>query len=517
MNDLKQALLDDPVLFILHYFPHRIQKLEDFHQRLIRSAVEEVRSLTLYPAGHGKTTLISTLLPIWAICKDPNIRIAVIAKNEDEAKNKIARVVIAELMGNEELIADFGPFHPDDDPNKSWSLTNLTVAKRTAKLKEPTIAFFGSGSKGTLGHRTDWTICDDVVNEKNSATAVQRESMGEWFNLSVETMPEFEHSRLTVVGTLFDPEDIYHDLIDLVYPDTGEPIYFVNREDAIVDEDEQITLWPSRWNWRRLMEQKAKMGTLNFNKRYRNMAVDKSRMVFKEAYVKGGYEGGEKYPGCLDKNYVYGRYEQDWHRFAGFDPAIGSYRGHKFCAHVSIAVGSCVEHDRCFWIIDVLRDQMTMAQQVEAIIHQHQQYEMFATKVEANSYQAGLVEAVKAKMDDMGIALRVEGHFTTRQNKPDPETGVERMSPYFENGKVHIPWADQASRRKMKHLVEELIMYPGRTTDTVMALWFAWRAAEEGHNNHASFNRLLDGPRGASPLAKRLRRRTYINPVYDRS
>ena len=39
------------------------------------------------------------------------------------------------------------------------------------------------------------------------------------------------------------------------------------------------------------MELKAEMGTLDFNKRLRNIAVDKSRMVFKEEYVKGGYLG----------------------------------------------------------------------------------------------------------------------------------------------------------------------------------------------------------------------------------
>jgi hypothetical protein len=513
MDQSKQFLLDDPALFILHYFPHRIQQLEDFHLRLIETAETKVRSLTLYPAGHGKTTLISTLLPIWAICKDPNIRVAVVAKNEDEAKNKIARVVQAELEGNEELIRDFGPFVPQDG-NKSWSLTNMTIAGRTAKLKEPTLAFFGSGSKGVLGHRTDWTICDDVVTEKNSATPVQRESMKEWFDLSVETGPEFDYSRLTVVGTLFDPEDLYHDLIELVYPDSGEPIYDVQREDAIVDEEAHLTLWPSRWPWKRIQAQKAKMGTLNFNKRYRNIAVDKSRMVFKEAYVKGGYEGGEKYPGCLDSNYSYGKYENDWHRFGGFDPATGAYRGHKFCAHVTIASGSCADHEHCYWVVDVIRDQLTLPQQVETILGQHASYDLFVSKVEANSYQQGLLDAIKREMEQQEVAFRIEPHYTGAQNKPDPELGVQAMAPWFENGWVHIPWADPASRRKMEKLVEELVMYPGRTTDTVMALWFAWRAAQEGANKWRSFNRLKDRPGGPTPLGRRVRRNQLINPAY---
>lgn len=511
--DLKQVLLQDPAAFILHYFPHRIAEFKDFHFRLVKTATSYEFSLILYPATHGKTTLVSTLLPIWELCRNPNVRVAIIGKNEDEAKNKIARSIIAELMSNKQLIEDFGPFHDEHDGNKAWSLTNLTIANRTAKLKEPTIACFGSGSKGTLGHRADVVICDDVVTDKNSATPTQRESLKEWFETSVDTMKEFETSRLVVVGTLFDPEDLYHDIMEYREPDTGNPIYKVQREDAIVDEENQITLWPEKWPWRRLMQQKAK-GTLSFNKRYRNIAVDASRMVFKEAYIKGGWEGKEKYPGCLDTGYSFGQFDDSWLRYAGFDPATGSYRGHKFCAHVTLAMGSCTEHEKCLWVVDVLRDQMSLPQQVDHIIGQHEKYGVFASRVEANSYQQGLLDAINHRLQEQGMAFKIEPHYTSRQSKPDPELGVQSMAPWFENGWVHIPWADQASRNKMRQLVDELIQYPGRTTDTVMALWFAYRAAMEAAPKYKSFNRLRN-PR-MTQWGRRTSKRSVKNPYWVR-
>jgi hypothetical protein len=62
--------------------------------------------------------------------------------------------------------------------------------------------------------------------------------MMEWFNLGVETMPEFPGvSTLTVVGTLFDPEDLYHDPRDLRSPRPGGRSTNVQREDAVVDEE----------------------------------------------------------------------------------------------------------------------------------------------------------------------------------------------------------------------------------------------------------------------------------------
>lgn len=490
ITERRQVLVDQPDLFLAHYFPHRLQHLEPFHLRLIQTATTERRGLVLYPAAHGKTTLVSTLLPIWAFCRDPDIRIGLIAKNDIDAK-QIMTSIHAELAANDELVRDWGPFKPGPDDGKPWALEKLSIAKRQRRAKEPTIAAFGSGAKTVLGHRTDWTICDDVVTERNSATPEQRSKMREWFAQCVQTMAEEYDDRVTVVGTLFDPQDLYHDLLELTDPETGAPLWEVQREDAIVDEEMHQTLWETRWPWRRLMELKAEMGTLDFNKRLRNIAVDKSRMVFREEYVKGGWIGKDQYPGCLDRSYKLGDYEPAWRMAAGFDPAVGLSRSAKFCAHVVVAQGSCQEHDRCRWIVDVHRDQWTLPQQADQVIDLHGQYHLDATWVEANSYQGGLFQQIEQRMEDRNVAYRVMPHFTTRNNKPDPGIGVAAMSPWFERGWVHIPWGDLASQRAMRQLVDELVQWPGgRTTDTVMALWFSWRALEESAPRYQAANYL---------------------------
>jgi phage terminase large subunit-like protein len=236
------------------------------------------------------------------------------------------------------------------------------------------------------------------------------------------------------------------------------------------------------------MELKAEMGTLDFNKRLRNIAVDKSRMVFKEEYVKGGWIGRQQYPGCIDRESVVGDYDPSWRRVAGFDPAVGATRSAKFCAHVTLALGSCAKHEKCIWVVDVLRDQLSLPQQVDTILRLHQEYDLLKSVVEANSYQAGLLEALKRRMDEAGVAFNIEPHYTTRTNKPDPELGVQSMGPWFENGWVHIPFGNPGSARKMGILVDELIEYPGRTTDTVMAFWFAWKQLQESAPKFKSGN-----------------------------
>jgi hypothetical protein len=511
--EARQLLVDNPAIFIQHYFPHRITKLEDFHLRLIDTATQQARALILYPAGHGKTTLVSTLLPIWALCKDPNVRIVIIGKNDTEAEG-IMNLIQAELVDNTELVRDFGPFKPDSQSDKPWALGRMMVHKRTIRDKSATITVFGAGAKTVLGYRTDWTICDDVVDDRNSSSPTQRERIKNWFDLAVETGPEHIDSRLTVVGTRFDPNDLYGDLIEMINPENNTRLWHRQKEDAIADEEAHETLWPARWPWLRLMEQKAKVGTLAFNKRYRNIAVDASRMVFREWYVRGGWENGVRYPGCLDRQHRIGDYSDNFRRIAGFDPAVGAGRSAKFCAHMVLAQGSCKDHERCFWVIDEERGQMTLPQQVDLILQKHEEYGLFKTIIEANSYQAGLYQAVEHKMAETGQLFPIEPHYTTRTNKPDPEVGVASMSTWFEKGAVHIPWGDAHSQRRMQQFVDELIMYPdSRTTDTVLAFWFAWKSLQESAPKFGTYNRL----RSQNPwLYKLTSGRSIANPYYER-
>lgn len=523
MIDFRKYLLERPELFLLAYFPHALApapgepaRLQDFHLRLIKSVTREVRSLTLYPAGHGKTTIVSTLLPIWAICKNPNARVAIIAKNEVDAKG-IMRSIHSELLSNEKLIRDFGVFKSDEE-NRAWAIERIDIAQRTAIRKEGSIQIYGS--KGNvLGKRFDLVICDDVVTEKNSATPEQRQSMMEWFNLGCETMPEHPWSQLAVVGTLFDPEDLYHTIRELRYPDTQESIYTTQYEDAVVDEDAKTTLWPERWTWERLMAQKAKMGTLDFNKRYRNIAVDASRLIFKSEYLRGGYVGRDRFEGCLDPSFCVGDYVDNWRRLAGFDPALGVSKIAKFCAHLTLGVGSCHKHERCYWVIDLIRDQFTQPQQIDLILEQHEKYDLWKTIIEINGYQKGLEQSVQQKMKELGLAYQIAPHHTTRNNKPDPEIGVAGMAGMVENGYLHIPWGDAHSRRVMEQLVEELEIYPsgrsGSTSDTVMALWFAWKSAQETAPRFKSYNRLEAPSPTPSVFARRGGSRTIRNPAYS--
>jgi predicted phage terminase large subunit-like protein len=340
----------------------------------------------------------------------------------------------------------------------------------------------------------------------------------EWFNQGPQTTVEEEDSRLTVVGTIFHPEDLYSHLLSIKDPETGGYIWQAERKSAIVNEEKELTLWPRRWSWERLMREKAGIGTIDFMKRFCNVAVDPDAQVFREEYIKGDYIGNVKYPGCLDYDHIVGRVpDPNWPVYAGFDPAIGTYRGHSYCAHVTIAVGNCDKHEKCLWVIDVMRDQYTLPQQVEIIINQNERYNIFVTMIEKNGYQQGLIDEITRRNRETGYPIKAEPHFTSAQTKPDPELGIPSMSTYFENGLVHIPHGNPESMRKMRTFIDELIQYPaGTTTDTVMAFWFAYRKAREGLNSMRPANRLYQGAQKEWWKQTIGPRRVLYNPYYIR-
>lgn len=515
----KQALLDEPALFILYFFPHRIDELKDFHLELINLALKDRRGLELYPATHGKSTLVSEILPIYEICRDPDIRIGAVFKNQVEAR-AITRSIQSELMTNIDLIDNFGPFQPEpDEEGKIWTQDRFDIAKRTRKGKSSTWAAFGAKGRGALGYRTDWTLADDVVTDMNSSTPEQRESLREWFMQGPMTMPDRASGRITVVGTAFHPDDLYHEMMRMKLNENDERLWNAKVRRAILNPDTREVLWPERRPYLFLMEQKVAMGTLDFNKRFQNEALDPSGLVFREEYIYGGTLKGEKYPGCLDDLYTIEDRDPDWKVYTGFDPAIGITKGHKFCAHVTLGVGSCAKHETCFWMIDLKRDQMTLPQQVNLILDQHQKYSAMKSLVEANIFQAGLVQQVKDKMLEQGLSFNVEPHHTTRVNKPDPDQGVMSMGTMVEQGRLHIPWKDAASRTRMQVLVDEMVQYTGvkssKTTDTVMALWFAWRAANTTAPRYATINRLDNQTPFKWPAVRGGWGMPIRNPAYD--
>jgi hypothetical protein len=508
----KQVVLEHADLFILRYFPHRIDELQDFHYDLINTALDEIRGLVLYPAGHGKTTLVSTIIPILRLCRDPNWREAIIAKNDTEAEGIMA-VIQTELVDNELLVRDFGPFKPTDNA-KPWALGRLMVEKRTRRAKEATIAVFGAGAKTVLGYRTDHTTCDDVVTGENSATPTQREKTRNWFDLSVETGPEHEDSGLTVVGTRFDPADLYGDLKEMIDPETGEAIWHVDEVDAVVDEETEDHALAGPLVVGAADGDEGEAGDAELQQ-----AVPQHR----RRLVTDGREGGV-HPRRLGQGRPVSRLPRQGlqdRRVRARPVACGRRLRPRRRQDQTREVLRPRDHRRRLLPRPraLLLGARPLPQPVDVAAAGRPDPRR-ARAVRARLHTGGgervpdRVERGRRAEDERErarVPCRAALHVTDEQARP--ETGVSAMSPWFEQGKFHIPWGDPHSQRVMAQLVDELVTFPGRTTDTVMSVWFAWRYLERSAPKFQSFNR-LDRQTGSRPWLPKSRRGMIRNPAY---
>ncbi len=120
-------------------------------------------ALIVMPRGSLKSSVSSTAFPIWRLLRDPNKRILIDSATYDLSTQLVS--AISQYLESTEVTSLFGRFRTYND----WSSKSITIAQRTKILKESSVVASGVGSPKTGAH-FDCIICDDLNNEKNSAT-----------------------------------------------------------------------------------------------------------------------------------------------------------------------------------------------------------------------------------------------------------------------------------------------------------------------------------------------------------
>lgn len=445
-----------PGLFGAHYLNLEMQSFHvDMATKMRDKSIK--RGLVLAPADHGKSTICSNLVPIMEIAEDRNIRIAIISAAATLSET-LGRGILGHLAANQRLIENFGGFF---SPNNKWTTTEAIVTGRDPKIRtqrDATLLLGGAGATW-FGRRADLIICDDMITLDNAATPELRAKMRQWFFEAVVNMLEPD-GRLWVVGTVQHHADLYAEL-------KQKPEYTIIHYDSVLDEAEQKTLWPSKWPWDALMARKEEIGTIAFDKRYRNIARDESQMVFQEDWLTG-----ETHPTrCYDFDHVIGEPDPSWVLAQFVDPAIGKSSASKYFAKIVVGWEKAA---RRLHVVDVVRKRLSQPEQEKLIVADHHRYGCVATIIEANAYQAGLAQGVQERAREEGFPITVLQHQTGK-NKIEPMVGVlQLLPPLVENGMWKLPRGNPQSVRLTNLIKDELLPYPqGLTTDLVMTMWFA--------------------------------------------
>lgn len=403
LNEATRLLARDDVFafgeFVFNYVaaPH--------HREMVQFMLDRIEAhesaVILEPRGHAKTTWGNTILLPWLVGRNPNLRIGLIS-NTAKQSNAFSRAIRWTLQANENYRDVFGDLvSPSKWTDVEW------LAKGSIHHASKDVTVYSAGALGAIiSKRFDIILCDDILDEENTANPEQREKITTWFwkTLKPCLVPG---GIILVLGTRWAEEDLYEVLIE----QNKWPAMV--RSALIYEEDDQLhrkprALWPDVWPVQALLAEKMDMGSAMFACSYMN---DISGLMAGNVFHRDWF----RYFDGLDP-------EKHYTITMGVDLASSERQAADFTARVVIAEDEQHNH----YILSVYRDKRETGHR-QFVIDGWQAYpEMSRIVIENNQFQSTLIRDLvdttslpvvgkKADVDKVTRARAVAARYESRK------------------------------------------------------------------------------------------------------
>lgn len=445
------------------------------------------------PPEHAKSMTVSIDYVTYRICTDPNVRIKLVSKTQQMAKEFLYAVkqrLTAPTWA--ELQRRYAPVEGFKATAEKWTQDAIYL-ERDSGEKDPTLQALGIGGQ-IYGARADLIILDDCVTLANAG---EYEKQIRWIQQEVLTRVG-PTGKILVVGTRVDPMDMYREMRNPErYPDNKSPWTYLAMP-AVLEfhdkVDDWVTLWPKsdrpwaaddsevdenglypRWDGVRLRQRRGVLDPKTWAMVYQQQDVE-STAIFSPEAVRGSVnalrqvgpltKGVPGHPETLNDQYV----------VCSMDPAMS---GDTFS--VAIA-GDRTTGKR--YLLEASRITAPTPGQIRDVIKGWtEKYKPKVWVIEKNAFQLFLTQDEEINKYLASRGIRLVQHYTGG-NKMDSEFGVASMAALFgmldKDGKfikgtnlLELPRADN---EHIKALIEQLITWSAGTKnkqDGPMALWFA--------------------------------------------
>lgn len=228
-------------MFFHFYFAHYIHYKTACFQKEMFALTEDETIKNLYIVafrGSGKSTIITTSYPIWAILgKLQKKFVLILSQTQNQAKQHLTNLK-RELENNVLLKNDLGPFKEETD---EWGSMSLVFAKSGARI---TVASSEQSIRGLRHgpHRPDLIIGDDVENMASAKTKEGRQKTYDW--IKGEVIPAGDkNTKFVIVGNLLHEDSLLmHLKSDIENGDLDGEF----RAYPLLDENEMV-LWPGKY------------------------------------------------------------------------------------------------------------------------------------------------------------------------------------------------------------------------------------------------------------------------------
>ena len=459
---------------LAYFAKHMLYMDVSSHHLEWSEGVSEYDRLCIVAArDHGKSAFFSYALPIWEAWKKPG-SLGYLMSASASLAGELLEII---KYGNETLTgldSDDSPLSflvPDRSSKTEWSKRQIRLTNGSV------IRARGFGTRVRSGH-PDWIVCDDVLDESDLYSAMQREKRKVYFKTALVNMV-LKTGRIVAVGTPFHKEDLYGWLSkNPVYHHMVSPGLVEDAEAPVYSDGKRYkALYPDRHSVEDLLKKKAEIGSVSFAREILCQAITNDMSLFPTTLFVGDVMA-EHVTWAPTLQEIRSR---GWEVFIGVDLAISASAGADYTVITVIAE----DIDQNKYLIDSRRVKgKAFQEQKQLIIDMNTLYEPSLVIIEDNQMQRIFGDEL-IRTTDVPVKK-----FTTRSdNKNSWQHGVPGLRILLENAKLRLARGCPDAIRATDVYIEELTSFGwinGRLQgasehdDCVMSLWLAMEACKVG-------------------------------------
>ena len=384
----------------------------------------------------------------WRLTRDPTLRVLLISSTSNLAEKQLGFVKQIFESG---VHRRYWPDHINIDEGKREKWTSSEIAldhpsRREHLIRDPSIMVGGLTTSFT-GFHDDLTILDDLVVFENAYTKDGRNKVQRQYSLLASV--EEAKAEQKVVGTRYDPRDLYNDMTEMtedVFDDNGEvvaqePIYEVfQREVEDMGNGAGQFLWPrqrapnGKWfgfDQKILAKKRGQyLDRMQYRAQYYNDPTDPENRPID--YEKFQY---------FDKNHLLldgGQWYYKGSRLnlvAAVDFAFSTKKRADYTAIVVIGVDA----ENNVYVLDIDRFKTDrISDYYKHIMQLMNRWSFRKLRAECTAAQSAIVKELKeAYLKPNGIALKVEEYRPNRYDGAKEERIAAILEPRYDNLSIY--------------------------------------------------------------------------------
>lgn len=402
--------------FFHFYFAHYVKYETAPFQREIFQITEreDIKNFACCAfRGSGKSTIITTSYPLWAILGEQQKKfVLILCQTKAQAKQHMINLK-RELESNHLLRNDLGPFQ--EDTNDEWGSSSLVFSKMNARI---TAASSEQSIRGLRHHqyRPDLIIGDDVEDLASAKTREGREKTYQW--LTGEVIPAGDRdTRLVIIGNLLHEDSLLMKLKRDLEEGKLEGVF---KQYPLVDEKNNI-LWKGKYsNLAEVEKEHRKVGNeIAWQREYLLRIIPNEDQVIHRKWI----QFYDQLPG------------KEHHRqtVVGVDLAISQRDTADYTAIVSALLCGHEEEFRVYILPNPINKRMTFPQTVSQIKDSYNVLQKNFRHPEVLIEDVGYQRAVIEQLDNEGY--RAQG---VKVNS-DKRSRLMTVSSLVQNGKILFP------------------------------------------------------------------------------